>query len=191
MHLSPWLDFDQLRLEDLYAFLQLRAACFVVEQQSYYQDLDDHDRHAHHLLVWEDSSYAKLIGYVRVLQMRDASGAPTGEVSFGRLVVAPEARGSGLAGRLVAEAMTELNRRWGKASSDSQPPVTAVIEAQTYLCDFYGRYGFGRTGDTYMLDGLPHVIMAAEVGDSYDLSPPSRGARPARGKPRTIPTAVQ
>ncbi len=33
------------------------------------------------------------------------------------------------------------------------------IEAQTYLTEMYGKFGFVRDGDDYLEDGIPHVSM--------------------------------
>ena len=42
--------FDQLSRDELYAILRLRSAVFVVEQQCVYQDVDNFDQAAHHVL---------------------------------------------------------------------------------------------------------------------------------------------
>ena len=186
MHTTPWLDFKDLEVADLYALLQLRAECFIVEQRSYYQDLDNHDQHASHLLVWDSPRKHNLWGYIRILQMRDDKGSPTGEVSFGRLVVAQQARGSGLARDLIGKAMHEMYARWSPQKPE-EPPTLAVIEAQTYLYSLYAEFGFTTRGQEYMLDGLPHVEMVAHLKPGETIAAQASGT----SKRRRIPTAAQ
>jgi len=42
--------FDQLSRDELYEILRLRSAVFVVEQQCVYQDVDNFDQAAHHVM---------------------------------------------------------------------------------------------------------------------------------------------
>ena len=42
--------FDQLSTTELYAILRLREAVFTVEQQCVYQDLDNKDQRAVHIM---------------------------------------------------------------------------------------------------------------------------------------------
>ena len=56
--------FDQLSRDELYEILRLRSAVFVVEQQCIYQDVDNFDQAAHHVigLTRDDiTCYARLL----------------------------------------------------------------------------------------------------------------------------------
>jgi ElaA protein len=132
--------FDELDPRTAYALWRLRQQVFVVEQSSPYPDLDGRDLEdgTVHLLLQEDD---ELIGCARVLDDGDA-------VRIGRVVVAPPARGRGLAALLVDEAMRQVGDR------------AARLDAQTGLTDFYASYGFVVTGPEFDEDGVLHVPMA-------------------------------
>lgn len=55
--------FDKLRLTELYDLLKLRASVFVVEQNCPYQDLDEKDHHATHLLGYEKKQFGGVFPY--------------------------------------------------------------------------------------------------------------------------------
>jgi ElaA protein len=131
--------FDDLDARTAYELWRLRQQVFVVEQQSPYPDLDGRDLEptTRHLLLLEDEA---LVGCLRLLDDGDA-------LRIGRVVVAPEARGRGLAGLLVDEAMRLVGDR------------TARLDAQTGLTGFYASYGFEVTGPEFDEDGVLHVPM--------------------------------
>ena len=67
---------------------------------------------------------------------------------IGRVVVAPSARGRGLAALLMDEAMALCGDR------------EVRLDAQTGLTAFYEGYGFEVTGPEFDEDGVMHVPMA-------------------------------
>lgn len=132
--------FAELTVEELYSIIALREQVFVVEQACAYQDADGADRVCRHL--WAEQSGA-LRAYLRIVP----AGTKWPEVSIGRVIVAPAARGTGL-GR-------ELMRR-GLAAVGAVP---VRIGAQAHLEKFYGELGFVRASDVYDEDGIPHIEM--------------------------------
>ncbi|MGK5678520.1 GNAT family N-acetyltransferase [Actinoplanes sp. URMC 104] len=134
--------FRDLDTTSLYAILKLRADVFVVEQQCAYGDLDGRDDEpgTRHLWFTRDG---EVRAYVRILNDGDVE-------RIGRVVTAKTARGAGLAGRLMEEALTIIGNR------------PSVLDAQAYLVDFYARYGFRPTGPEFLEDGIPHVPMRRE-----------------------------
>jgi ElaA protein len=147
--------FADLDTTTLYALLKLRVDVFVVEQESPYPDLDgrDTDPDAVHLWLERDGAPA---AYLRILT------DPDGAARIGRVVVAAEARGDRLAGRLMTAALDLIGDR------------PAALEAQSYLADFYRRFGFVATAPEYVEDGIPHLPMRR-------VGPPNAtaGRRPA------------
>jgi ElaA protein len=145
MHPEPRVDvrvasFRDLDTTTLYAILKLRCDVFVVEQECSYADLDGRDTEPGTRHVWLARA-DDLLAYLRILDDGDTE-------RIGRVVTAPEARGAGHAGRLMAHALTVVGNR------------PSVLHAQAYLTGFYARFGFAQTGPEYLEDGIPHVPMA-------------------------------
>ena len=124
----------------LYRILALRSAVFVVEQNCVYLDPDGRDLEPDARQLWIESDGAAL-ATLRLL--RD----PDGAARIGRVATVASARSSGLAARLMSRAL-ELT---------GSGPV--VLDAQSYLLDWYARFGFVRQGAEYLDDGIPHVTM--------------------------------
>ncbi len=85
-----WQRFSDLGVDNLHDALQLRSRVFVLEQGPYL-DVDGHDRNAWHLLGRDRGE--PLLAYLRVVD----PGVKYDEPSIGRVVTAPEVRGTGLA----------------------------------------------------------------------------------------------
>lgn len=138
-----WHDkaFDELTLRELYAIIALRERVFVVEQTCPYQDADGHDPTARHL--WAEAPGGAIHAYLRVVP----AGEKFAEVSLGRIIVAPEARGTGLGRELVRRGL------------DIVGAVPCRIGAQAHLERFYGELGFVRASEPFDEDGIPHIEM--------------------------------
>lgn len=132
--------FDELPARTAYDVWRLRQAVFVVEQDCPYPDLDGRDLEeaTRHVVLLDDG---QVVGTLRVLDDGDWA-------RIGRVVVAPAARGRGLAGRLMDEAMALCGER------------EVRLDAQTGLTAFYEGYGFAVTGPEFDEDGVMHVPMA-------------------------------
>lgn len=135
--------FSELNAAELYSILQLRAEVFVVEQDCAYQDLDNHDQPALHVMCVENGS---LLAYCRVLP----AGEKYAEWSIGRVVTSPAARGRGLGQQLTQQAIAAVGKAGGKSIR---------ISAQAYLEKFYQGHGFASVSAPYDEDGIPHIEM--------------------------------
>jgi ElaA protein len=133
--------FAELDTLTLYRLLELRCAVFVVEQEAAYLDIDGRDVEPATRHVWVSRGGAP-VAYLRVL------GEPDGSMRIGRVVVAKEARGSGMAARLMDAALEVVGAR------------PSVLDAQAHLAGFYARYGYAVDGESFVEDGIPHVPMA-------------------------------
>jgi ElaA protein len=143
-----WSRFSELRPDDLYAVVRLREAVFVVEQQCAYHDADGRDPQAWHLLGWSDGEAGKiLVAYARIFE----PGLRYTEGSIGRVVTAPEVRGTGVGKALMAEALRRLEAL--------APGQTIKIAAQRRLEKFYLDLGFRTSSAPYEEDGIIHVDM--------------------------------
>jgi ElaA protein len=141
-----WLirKFDELTPHQLYAILQLRNEVFVVEQNCVFQDADDRDQSSYHLMGFNGD---KLIAYTRILP----AGLMYDEVSIGRVVTAPSARGSGAGKELMNRSLDLAYSLFGQ--------VPIKLGAQLYLRKFYEGLGFIKISDTYLEDGIEHIYM--------------------------------
>jgi ElaA protein len=140
-----WSRIDDLGVRALYDALQLRGRVFAVEQQAVYLDADGADQFSWHLLG-RDAGGA-LQAYLRVVD----PGVKYAEPSIGRVITAPEVRGTGLGRALMAEGLAGCVRFW--------PGRAIRISAQSHLQRFYASFGFEAVGDEYLEDGIPHVEM--------------------------------
>lgn len=143
--------FSQLSIDELYELLKLRIDVFVVEQTCFYPDLDDKDRHvqALHLQGYKKN---KLAAYLRIL--------PKGEsyddyISIGRVVIAPDARGSGLGHDLMKQALLLCEQYF--------PKEKLKISAQEHLESYYNKHGFVRVSEMYLEDDIPHIAMVHQI----------------------------
>lgn len=142
------LPFDELRPDQLYEILRLRSVVFVIEQNCLYQDMDNKDYHADHLMAWSDG---KLLACSRILP----PGISYPEPSIGRVVTSTEARGIGLGRALMKNSIHLLHNKFGK--------IPIKIGAQYYLLGFYQSLGFSVSGDVYLEDGIEHVEMTFNI----------------------------
>jgi ElaA protein len=135
------LDFDELSVAQLYKLMVLRQRVFVVEQNCPYLDADGLDLTSRHL--WGEAPDGAVHAYVRIVP----AGAKYDEISIGRVITAPEARGTGLGRELMHRAIEACGN------------VPIRIGAQAHLEKFYGELGFVRSSDIYDEDGIPHIEM--------------------------------
>jgi len=137
---------DELPVRTAYDVWRLRQQVFVVEQDCPYPDLDGRDLEdsTRHVVLLEG---AAVVGTLRVLDDGDWS-------RIGRVVVAPAARGRGLAAVLMERALELCGDR------------EVRLDAQTGLTAFYEGYGFVVTGPEFDEDGVMHVPMTRAARSS-------------------------
>lgn len=138
------LAFDDLSAREVYELMRLRSQVFVLEQHCVYLDPDGADPACHHLLGEQGDD---LLAYARLVP----AGLKFAEASIGRVVSAPETRGTGMGHALMREAIEQLHRLWG--------PQPIRIGAQAHLQAFYRQHGFEPDGPIYDEDGIDHVEM--------------------------------
>ena len=134
----------EISLKELYGILRLRSEVFVVEQDCVYQDIDNKDQQAIHLLGYINN---ELIAYSRIFN----EGNYFKETSFGRAIIKKEKRGLGIGDDLVKESLKIIKKEYGNKK--------VKISAQAHLKKFYAKHGFKTKGEEYLEDGIPHVSM--------------------------------
>ena len=132
-------DLGPLEVHQLY---KLRVDVFVAEQQCPFNEIDaqDADPATRHILSWEHDG--TLAACARVFPTETGS-------RFGRFVVRPDYRGTGL-GPLIVRAGIKYSERW---------PGDLVIEAQSGLVDYYAQFGFVAEGEEFDDTGIMHRRM--------------------------------
>lgn len=139
-----WARFDDLGVHALHDALALRCRVFILEQGPY-QDPDSADKQAWHLLG-RDAAGA-LHACLRVVD----PGVKYPEPAIGRVVTAPEARGTGVGTALMREGLARCQQAW--------PGRAVRISAQAHLQKFYGALGFVTVSEPYLEDDIAHVEM--------------------------------
>ena len=140
--------YNELTTNQLYEILKLRAEVFVVEQNCAYQDLDNKDNKALHLIGERNN---KIIAYTRIFKKGDYFT----NSSIGRVLVKKEFRKKEL-GKVIMEKSIEIIKKNTKEEK-------IEISAQKYLTKFYKDLGFKKTGKEYLEDNIPHIKMMLKI----------------------------
>lgn len=137
-----FLSLDEMTPRQVHQLYKLRVDTFVAEQQCPYAEIDDQDANPetkHILALLDDDTLA---GCARVFPTETGS-------RFGRFVVHPDRRGSGL-GPEIVRAGIEYTERF---------PGDLVIEAQAGLVGYYEQFGLVAEGEEFLDTGVPHRKM--------------------------------
>jgi ElaA protein len=143
-----WLAFSDIPVADLYQVLYQRQQVFVLEQKCLYPDIDGYDQDAHHLMAWHTvDGRRELAAYLRCI----APGVKYTEMSLGRVLTAPSARGTGIGRKLLEQGIARAEAL--------HPGHRFRIGAQQYLEKFYASFGFNTVTAPYDEDGIMHIDM--------------------------------
>jgi ElaA protein len=136
--------FDEVAPRDLHDVLRLRSEVFVVEQACLFLEIDGRDAEPTTRLLWVRDEAGALAATARLLH----EGGDTW--SIGRVVTRPDLRSTGIAARLLTEAI---------GAAEALGSTAIDLGAQSHLAPWYGRFGFEICGPEYVEDGIPHVPM--------------------------------
>ena len=162
-----WYAWPQLDPDTLYAFLKLRSDVFVVEQNCVFPEMDGIDPLCTHLCGRNERghmlAYLRMVppGVERTQHRVEGERAATGDgPALGRLVVAAQARGRGLARTAIEEGL--------RVSAFRHDGLPVYLSAQQHLQSFYASLGFMAISAPYLEDGIWHIDMrrAAEAVSS-------------------------
>lgn len=137
-------DWPQLTSSELYSILALRAEVFVVEQNCPYQDVDGKDLKSLHVCGYAENG--ELCAYARLV----TPGVSYDEWSIGRVVTSSKVRRQGAGEELMRVCLNYFSE---------QQILSVRISAQSYLHDFYAKFGFVRVSEEYLEDDIPHMEM--------------------------------
>lgn len=135
-------EFSALTPALLHEILRRRAEVFILEQNCFYLDPDDHDADARHIVGWSQN---RIVAGARHYPWQ-------GLRKIGRVLTTSDVRGTGAGRALMRAVLADIG------------PVETVLEAQAYLQRFYESFGWRAEGGIYDLDGIPHVFMRRPAG---------------------------
>ena len=135
--------YNDLSKDQFFDILKLRIEIFVVEQCCYYQELDNEDKEAFHVSIYNDGIIVAVGRIIPNLHNK--------EVKIGRIAVKMEHRKKGLAYKMMKDIMNFIYKKYKNFS--------VLLSAQTYLIEFYQSFGFKEIGNTYLEDGIEHINM--------------------------------
>ncbi|AYG02802.1 GNAT family N-acetyltransferase [Gryllotalpicola protaetiae] len=138
--------FDELTTRELYEIAKLRTDVFFVEQrvdetELDYRDLEPLTRH-----YWIADDDGSVHAYLRTLWDEDPQHR-VAHVVIGRVVTRADARGRGLASRLLTAAIAD------------NPGHDLLLHAQEYAQSLYAKAGFEPYGEVYLEAGIRHIGM--------------------------------
>ncbi|WP_405208934.1 GNAT family N-acetyltransferase [Aquimarina sp. LLG6339-5] len=136
--------FEELSTSELYKILRLRAEVFVVEQDCVYQDVDNKDQKALHVIGYKNNN---IVAYTRIFDAGDYFE----KASIGRVVVLETERKYGYGHDLINQSIIAIKDQYTKDE--------IKISAQCYLKKFYEKHNFKQIGEEYLEDGIPHIAM--------------------------------
>ena len=137
-------NFSELDNNEIYEILKLRSEVFVVEQKCIYQDRDNKDQKAIHLLLKKNN---EIIAYTRIFK----SGEYYKNPSIGRVVVCKKERGKDFGKKVMRKSINYIK--------ENIEGNKIELSAQKYLDKFYRELGFYVEGEEYLEDGIPHQRM--------------------------------
>ena len=138
--------FSDLTLNELYSVLKLRSEVFVVEQNCVYLDIDDNDKDRYHVMGKIGDTVVATTRLFEKGQQYDDYHA------IGRVCTSGSFRGLGIGKQLMQYSIDECEKLFGKDGN-------IKVGAQQYLKRFYESFGFRRSSDGYLEDGIPHFSM--------------------------------
>jgi len=134
---------DLLSAQEIVNIMKERTKVFVVEQNCAYQEVDNKDDNATHVLFKLGN---QIVAYTRIVPHDNNI-----DISFGRVLVVKEYRKLNLGRQIVETTIKYIN--------DNYPNQHIKIQAQNYLKHFYESFGFISVSDVYLEDDIPHIDM--------------------------------
>lgn len=133
--------FEELSATDYHQIVKERTKVFVVEQESAYQEIDDIDLHAVHVIKRQKGI---IKAYCRVYKENK-------KMHLGRVLVPSEFRSEGHGRELLKVALDYIICKHPKAEVE--------IQAEAYLKEFYESFGFKVISDLYYDEEIGHYDM--------------------------------
>lgn len=137
--------FKELTAEELYEIYKVRTKVFVVEQNCPYQEVDDIDKTAYHIWLYDGG----IKSYLRLFMADENSKT----AAIGRALATERRRG------YASAAMKEAV----KAAKEKLGAEKITLDAQCYARGLYDMLGFKQTSEEFLIDGIPHIKMELDL----------------------------
>lgn len=124
---------------ELTKIFEERVRVFVVEQECPYQEIDEH------VILKNEHN---IVAYTRIIGEQN-------KISFGRVLVSKNYHGNNYGRQILDETIKYIKEHSNKEKIN--------ISAQTYLKSFYESFGFVKTSEMYLEDGIPHIDMILNI----------------------------
>ena len=131
--------FNDLTVTELYEIVRARQEIFLMEQNIVCRDFDGVDYDALHCFIEESG---RVVAYLRAFMCE-------GEVHLGRFLTVRH--GEGLGRRLMELSLPVVRANFGCQDIS--------FHAQKHAEGFYLKMGFRTVSESFMEEGIPHVIM--------------------------------
>lgn len=138
--------FNELTTTELYEILKARSEIFHMEQNIWYQDMDDVDYHSLHCFFMEGN---KVIAYLRAFYEEDNKDF----VKIGRVLTVKH--GSGIGKELLEQSLAVIKEK--------MKCKKIGMDAQKHAKGFYEKFGFKVTLDDFLEEGVVHIAIQLEV----------------------------
>lgn len=132
--------FCELTLDELYEIIKERMEVFCVEQNIPYQDLDEVDKEAYHVFLWENG---KILAYLRVYSLDDKTA------KIGRVITTVRKKGYG----------EQVLREGIRVAFEEMDKEEIIIHSQSYCTGFYAKCGFEIYGEEFVEEQILHRYM--------------------------------
>jgi ElaA protein len=142
--------YRQLTVDEFHDIIALREQVFIVEQNCPYLDVDGKDKLSHLIMGFDENS--RLVATARILPIRVSYDQYT---SIGRVCVHISLRRTSAGIQLMEYALAQIRQLY--------PSIPIKISAQSYLLNFYQKFGFMAIGESYLEDNIPHQAMVLTV----------------------------
>ena len=141
-------EFTDLNIHELYSILKLRQEVFIIEQECNYLDCDNFDLNAIHVTINDDLN---LIAYLRIIK----HGIISKNIVFGRILVNKKNRDKSIGKNIISYTIEFVKNKF--------PNTDIEMSAQSYLIEYYKKFGFDVYGEEYLEDEIPHIKMIKKI----------------------------
>ncbi|MBE6789364.1 MAG: GNAT family N-acetyltransferase [Ruminococcaceae bacterium] len=137
-------NFDELTAGEVYEILKARAQIFMIEQDIRCLDMDGVDYQSRHFFLEENG---KILAYLRAYYIDDDT------VKIGRVLSIRHKKGLG--SEVMNRALCDIK--------ENMKCKKIHVDAQKQAAGFYEKFGFVKTSDEFLEEGIVHIAMQRQL----------------------------